>query len=146
MAQEAKLRADQIEGLRELISQIILEERDKLIPISLLQDVEEIKRSPVGAVIRMEGSIERLGKGLTALERRVAHLEEKVATKEELVALREEVKGLATKEELAALERLMEARFQGMDERFHQTSTRINATFGILATLIIGVLIKLFLG
>jgi hypothetical protein len=138
MAREAKLKADQIEGLRELVAQIILEERDKLVPVSLLQDVEEIRRSPAGAVIRMEGAIEHLKEGLTNLGSRLARLEERMATKEELGALRGEVKGLAermaTKEGLAGLEKRVDT---------------LRAIFFAFLTLITGlqiaILVKLFL-
>ena len=144
MASEAVLtrtRAEDIEGLRALISQVILEERDKIIPVSILQDVEKIKRSPVGAVIRMEGAI--------------LHLQEDVA---------ELKRTMATKEELRSLQQVMEARFgevesrfgqvderitglqQVMEVRFGEINRRINGTFGILITLIIAILIKLFLG
>jgi len=147
MASEAVLtrtRAEDIEGLRALISQVILEERDKIVPVSILQDVEEIKRSPVGAVIRMEGAI--------------LHLQEDVAELKRGMAL------MATKEELRSLQQVMEARFgevesrlgqvderitglqQVMEVRFGEINRRINGTFGILITLIIAILIKLFLG
>ncbi len=126
MASEAVLtrtRAEDIEGLRALISQVILEERERIVPVSILQDVEKIKRSPVGAVIRMEGAI--------------LHLQEDVA---------ELKRTTATKEELRSLQQVMEARFGEMDKRFQQINVRINSTFGILITLIIAILIKLFLG
>ena len=144
MASEAvltRMRAEDIEGLRALISQVILEERDKLVSVSILQDVEEIKRSPVGAVIRMEEGI--------------LHLKEDVA---------ELKRTTATKEELRSLQQVMEARFgevesrfgqvderitglqQVMEVRFGEINRRINGTFGILITLIIAILIKLFLG
>ena len=147
MASEAVLtrtRAEDIEGLRALISQVILEERDRIVPVSILQDVEKIKRSPVGAVIRMEGAI--------------LHLQEDVAELKRGMAL------MATKEELRGLQQVMEARFgevesrfgqvderitglqQVMEVRFGEINRRINGTFGILITLIIAILIKLFLG
>ena len=147
MTSEAVLtqtRAEDIEGLRALISQVILEERDRIVPVSILQDVEKIKRSPVGAVIRMEGAI--------------LHLQEDVAELKRGMAL------MATKEELRGLQQVMEARFgevesrfgqvderitglqQVMEVRFGEINRRINGTFGILITLIIAILIKLFLG
>ena len=41
--QGEKVRAEQIEGLKELISQVIAEEGERLIPRSFLMDVEEIR-------------------------------------------------------------------------------------------------------
>jgi hypothetical protein len=97
-----QMRAEDIEGLRALISQVILEERDKLVPASILQDVEEIKRSPVGAVIRMEEAILHLKEGLAELKRTTA-----------------------TKEELRSLQQVMEARFGEVESRFGQVDERI---------------------
>jgi hypothetical protein len=113
-----------------LISQVILEEWEKLVPASILQDVEEIKRSPVGAVIRMEEAILRLKEG-------VAELKRTMATKEELRSLQQMMEGSFGQ---------VDTRFGEMDKHFQQTNVRINSTFGILVTLIIAILIKLFLG
>ena len=162
MASEAVLtrtRAEDIEGLRALISQVMLEERDKIIPVSILQDVEKIKRSPVGAVIRMEGAI-------LHLQEDVAGLKHTMATKEELRSLQqvmearfgqvdERITGLQqvtearfgqVDERIMGLQQVMETRFGQMDKHFRQINVRINSTFGILITLIIAILIKLFLG
>ena len=155
MASEAVLtrtRAEDIEGLRALISQVILEERDKIIPVSILQDVEKIKRSPVGAVIRMEGAILRL-------QEDVAELKRTTATKEELRSLQQvmEARFGQMDERITGLQQVTEARFGQVDERitglqqvmevrFGEINRRINGTFGILITLIIAILIKLFLG
>ena len=139
MASEAVLtrtRAEDIEGLRALISQVILEERDMIVPVSILQDVEKIKRSPVCAVIRMEAAI--------------LHLQEDVAELKHT---------MATKEQLRSLQQVTEARFGQMDERitglqqvvvarFEEMGKRINvlrlAFFAFLA-LQVAILVKLFL-
>ena len=71
-----RVRAEEIEGLQELITHIVLQEWDKIVPAGLLQDVEEIRRSPAGAVIRMEGAVERLEEGLAELKRTVATRED----------------------------------------------------------------------
>ena len=144
MASEAVLtrtRAEDIEGLRALISQVMLEERDKIIPVSILQDVEKIKRSPVGAVIRMEGAI-------LHLQEDVAELKRTTATKEELRSLQQvmEARFGQVDERITGLQQVMVARFGEIDKRFRQINVRMNSTFGILVTLIIAVLIKLFLG
>ncbi|MEA3459951.1 MAG: hypothetical protein U9R11_04675 [Chloroflexota bacterium] len=137
-ALQAKLRADQIEGLRELISQIILEERDELVPVSLLQDVEEIKRSPVGAVIRMEGSIERLEKDMAELKRTVATKEELAVLANKTAALADKVTGIegrmATKEGLA-----------GLEKRVDLLRTVFFALLTLITGLQVAILIKLFL-
>ena len=57
MTDVTQVRAEEIEGLRALISQVIMEERERLLPTHLLQDVEKIRQSPAGAVIRIEEGI-----------------------------------------------------------------------------------------
>ncbi|HEY67149.1 MAG TPA: hypothetical protein G4N97_02625, partial [Thermoflexia bacterium] len=96
-----RVRAEEIEGLQELITHIVLQEWDKIVPAALLQDVEEIRRSPAGAVIRMEGAVERLEEGLAELKRTVA-----------------------TREDLAHLQEIMDARFREVDTRFGEIEKR----------------------
>jgi hypothetical protein len=161
-----KVRAEQIEGLKELISQVIATEGERLIPRRFLMDVEEIRRSPVGAVIRMEGDVKYLKEGQEALQEgqealrvemgKLATREEmealqegqealrvemgKLATREELEALRVEMGKLVTHEELEALrtelkkdlgnlERVMNTRFEGIEERFKGLEGRFETRF-----------------
>jgi exonuclease VII small subunit len=160
MANEAVLtrtKAEDIEGLRALISQVILEERDKIVPVSILQDVEEIKRSPVGAVIRMEGAILHLQEDVAELKRGMALM----ATKEELRSLQQvmEARFGQVDERITGLQQVAEARFGQVDERiaglqqvmvarFEEMGKRINilrlAFFAFLA-LQVAILVKLFL-
>ena len=109
---EPALKAREIEGLRELISQVILEERDKLVPATLLQDVEEVRRSPAGAVIRMEGKIDHLGEGLANLQSRFDALLERVTTKEDVAHLSDRMETLqermATQQDVVHLSDRME--------------------------------------
>ena len=111
-----KVRAEQIEGLKELISQVIAEEGERLIPRGFLMDVEEIKRSPVGAVIRMEKDIKYLREGQEALRTEMG----KLATREELEALQRGQEALRTelKKDLSNLEKVMNTRFEGLEGRF----------------------------
>ena len=102
-----RVRAEEIEGLQELITHIVLQEWDKIVPAGLLQDVEEIRRSPAGAVIRMEGAVERLEEGLAELKRTVA-----------------------TREDLAHLQEIMDARFREVDTRFGEIEKRMDTRFG----------------
>ena len=148
-----RMRAEEIEGLQELITHVILREWDNVVPISLLQDVEEIRRSPAGAVIRMEGAMERL-------EEDVAELKRTVATQENLAHLREvmnarfgEVDARFGEVEIrfGELEKRMNIRFnemgKRMDTRFDEMGKRIGvlrlAFFAFLA-LQVAILVKLF--
>jgi len=163
---DSALKAEEIEGLRELISQVILEERDKLVPVTLLQDVEELRRSPAGAVIRMEGKIDHLDEGLADLRGRFDALIERVATKEDMARLSDQMDTLEermaidmahlsdridTLEERMVTKEIMEARFSGMEDRFAAFERRLNAYDfwiklfgGVLTALIIAQLIAAF--
>ena len=131
-----KVQARQIEGLRELIAEVLAEEGRALLPRDLLADVEEIKRSPVGAVIRMESDIEHLKEGQEALQKGQETL--RTEMKEGLETLRAEMKegqetlrtefrgGLANLEKVSeARFKAVEARFQGLENRFDQFEKRL---------------------
>jgi len=142
-----KVQARQIEGLRELIAEVLAEEGRALLPRDLLADVEEIKRSPVGAVIRMESDIEHLKEGQEALQKGQetlrTEMKEGLETlraemKEGLETLRAEMKegqetlrtefrgGLANLEKVSeARFKAVEARFQGLENRFDQFEKRL---------------------
>jgi len=107
-----KIQADQIAGLRELISEVIAEEGRKLFHVDFLTDVERIKRSPVGAVIRMEEDIRRLREGQEALRAEMREGQE---------ALRQELK-----REISRLEQVMDARFQAVDARLQALEGRFD--------------------
>ncbi len=112
-----KVQAEEIAGLRELIAQVVLQEWDKVVPVSLLQDVEEIRRSPAGVIIRIEGAVERL-------ESDVAGLQRTVSTKKDLAHL-EEVMG-ARFDGLEPRFRELESRFDGLEPRFRELDTRFD--------------------
>ena len=135
------LKAGEIEGLRELISQVILEEKDKLVPVTLLQDVEEVRRSPAGAVIRMEGKIDHLDERLASLQTRFDALVERVTTKDDTVYL---TNRLDTIEERMATRETMEARFAGVDKRLDTYDFWLKLFGGVLTALMIAQLIAAF--
>jgi len=56
MAEQTTIRADQIEGLADLIREQVRAVIYESKPV--LQDVEELRRSPAGTVIRLEGKVE----------------------------------------------------------------------------------------
>ena len=65
MAEGTTIRADQIEGLADLIREQVRAVIHESKPIT--QDVEDIRRSPAGTVIRLEGKVE-------ALDAKIDHL------------------------------------------------------------------------
>jgi hypothetical protein len=61
---QTRLRADQIEGLREFVSHIMVEEGDKVLRQIALEDIEQLRRSPVGAIIRLEEKVDHIDESL----------------------------------------------------------------------------------
>jgi hypothetical protein len=46
------VRAEQVEGLREMILEVLTEIEERRVPRELLIDVEALRRSPAGTLIR----------------------------------------------------------------------------------------------
>ncbi|GEM_PF-1879357 len=119
MAQQIRLKADQIEGLREFVSRVLLEESEKLFPPTLIEDIERIRRSPAGAIIRMEEKVDRLEKGFAKLatKEELARIAEMMATKEDIVTINARMSSIeermATKEDIVTIN----ARVSSIEER-----------------------------
>ncbi|MFN3763071.1 MAG: hypothetical protein ACK4WK_07720, partial [Anaerolineae bacterium] len=101
------IRADQIEGLRELIRQVIVEEGERFLPREFMIDMEALRRSPAGTVIRLEERVEHLSLKIEELGERVEALGAKMES--EIAALRAEMRegqealGAKMESEIAAL-------------------------------------------
>ncbi len=115
------IRANQIEGLREMILEILAEVEERRVPRELLIDVEALRRSPAGALIRMENQIQHLIEGQEALGKALDALRAEMREGQE--ALRAEFR-----RDLANLERLMEARFAAIEVRLDALEHRIART------------------
>lgn len=98
MDEGRKVKAEEIEGLREMISSVIREERAVFLPAPLVQDVEELRRSPAGAIIRLEGKVDHLAERFTDLEETLDQIAARMVTRDELTA---RLRPLATKDDLA---------------------------------------------
>ena len=48
------VKVEQIEGLREFITRTVMEEQDRLIPPTILEDLERLRGSPAGAISRVD--------------------------------------------------------------------------------------------
>lgn len=105
------IRAEEVEGLRELITQVVREERVLFYPRPLVEDMEELRQSPAGAVIRLEEKVDRLGEDLGDI-------------KEELGDIRAEMAGIraemATKAELYQLDRRLQRLGESTKEDFRR--------------------------
>ena len=124
------VRAEQVEGLREMILEVLTEIEERRVPRELLIDVEALRRSPAGTLIRMENEIQRLSEGQEALWKSLEAL--RAEMKEGQAALRAEMReGQETlraefRRELANLESVMEARFAAIDARFAAVDQRFD--------------------
>jgi|Deesub1362B_J571_1020462.scaffolds.fasta_scaffold29573_2 hypothetical protein len=152
MAQDTtqiKLRADQIEGLREFVYQIVVEEGEKALRQIALEDIEQIRRSPVGAIIRLEEKVDHIDRSLSNFRQ---------DTKEDIGNLRSDMEKLRSDMEkgLSNLRDDMERGFSNLREEMHallaEQGQRITflqrvvfAIFSLLVGLQIAILIKLFL-
>jgi hypothetical protein len=146
---QTKLRADQIEGLREFVSHIMVEEGDKVLRQIALEDIEQIRRSPVGAIIRLEEKVDHIDKSLNIFRE---------DTKSNMSNLREDMeKGLSNlREDMDRLRSDMEKGFSNLREEMHalfaEQGQRITflqrvvfAMFSLFLGLQIAILVKLFL-
>jgi hypothetical protein len=77
MGEEGTIRADQIVGLKDMVRG---EVRDALRAEAgtSLQDVDEVRRSPAGTLIRLEGKIDAQGVRTDAVGQRLQAVEEKI--------------------------------------------------------------------
>lgn len=57
MAEDKKIHASEIEGLEEVLTEIVRKEFARRLPV---EDMEELKRSPAGTVIRLEEQVQAL--------------------------------------------------------------------------------------
>ena len=142
------VRAEQVEGLREMILEVLTEIEERRVPRELLIDVEALRRSPAGTLIRMENEIQRLSEGQEALWKSLEALRAEMKEGQEALwkaiddlraemkegqeALRAEMReGQETlraefRRELANLESVMEARFAAIDARFAAVDQRFD--------------------
>jgi hypothetical protein len=109
MDEERKVKAEDIEGLREMISSVIREERAVFLPAPFVQDVDELRRSPAGTIIRLEGKVDHLTERFTDLEETLDQIAARMVTRDELsarirtLATKEDLAGMATKDDLARM-------------------------------------------
>ncbi len=117
-----KVQADEVEGLRELITQVLHEERAAFYPRPAVEDMEELRRSPAGAVIRLEEKVDRLGEDMAEVKDELAGIRAQMVTKAELAEVKEELADLrtqmVTKAEFHQLERRMQQGEDSTKEEF----------------------------
>jgi uncharacterized phage infection (PIP) family protein YhgE len=168
---QTRLRADQIEGLREFVSHIMVEEGDKVLRQIALEDIEQLRRSPVGAIIRLEEKVDHIDKNLNNFredtERNMSNLRSDMEKlrgdmQKGLSTLREDMekgrstlredmqKGLSTLREdmekgRSNLREEMHALFAEQGQRITFLQRVVFAMFSLFLGLQIAILVKLFL-
>jgi len=127
-----------IEGLREFVSHIMVEEGDKVLRQIALEDIEQLRRSPVGAIIRLEEKVDHIDKSLNAFRE---------DTKSNMSTLREDMDRLRSGMEkgLSNLRGEMHALFAEQGQRITFLQRVVFAMFSLLIGLQIAILVKLFL-
>ena len=139
MAESTTIRADQIEGLPDLIrEQVRAALRQETQPF--LQDMEEIRRSPAGILIRLEEQIraleEKMEQRFIAIDQRFAGL--KAEMEQRFAGLKAEME-----QRFIAVDQ----RFTSIDQRFQEVDKRLNLlqwTMGLVLIIQVLILGKLF--
>jgi len=126
------ISAEQIEGLEELIVDILNRKISQV--SSNAEDIEQLKKSPAGTIIRLEEHVNAIDEKIDNIESKMVTKQdlERLATKEELYALVQEVKALTIRIEE-----------QGKRLSFFQTVTY--GFLGVLFAMMAAILVKMFL-
>ncbi len=146
---QTKLQANQIEGLREFVSHIMVEEGDKVLRQIALEDIEQLRRSPVGAIIRLEEKVDHIDKSLGNFhEDTKGNISDLRSDMEKsLRNLREDMDRLRsdTEKGFSNLREEMHALFAEQGQGITFLQRVVFAVFSLLIGLQIAILVKLFL-
>ncbi|HIE30232.1 TPA: hypothetical protein EYP66_23465 [Candidatus Poribacteria bacterium] len=167
MSNEA-ISAEKIEGLEELINEILNRKITQL--SSSVEDMEQLKKSPAGTIIRLEERVNALDEKIDeirtqmvtkaefavmsnridSIESRIDSIEGKMATKQDLehMATKQDLERMATKEELYALAQEVKGlsvRIEEQGKRLSFFQTVTYSFFGVLFVMMASILVKLFL-
>ena len=117
MAEEKLVQVDQIEGLGDYIrEQVRVAIREEAKPA--LEDMEEIKKSPAGMLIRLEDKVDALE---SKMDQRFEAVESKMDQRFEAVDQRFE-----------AVESKMDQRFEAVDQRFIDLKESMDQQFSTM--------------
>ena len=114
MAEQTTIRADQIEGLREVIRTELKEVlREEIKPAP--EDMDQLRRSPAGAMIRLESKVEAL--------------DEKVDQRFDALKSEMDQRFAAVDQRFESLESKIDQRFEVVDQRFDALRGEMNQRF-----------------
>ena len=130
MAEQTTIRADQIEGLREVIRTELKEVlREEIKPVP--EDMDQLRRSPAGAMIRLESKVEAL--------------DEKVDQRFDALKSEMDQRFDAVDQRFDALESKMDQRFVDLKESMDGQFSTMKWVFVLIFSLLFTILGKLFL-
>jgi len=75
---ESPIQAEQIEGLEEFLRTIV---REEIARPPLAEDVEQLKKTPAGAVIRLEEQVKTVAEDVGEIKSQISNLESRMETK-----------------------------------------------------------------
>ena len=75
---ESSIRAEQIEGLEGFLRTIV---REEIARLKLDEDVERLKRTPAGTVIRLEEQVKTIAEDIREIKTQINNLKDRIATK-----------------------------------------------------------------
>jgi len=75
---ESAIRVEQIEGLEDYLRTIL---RQEMTNPPLDEDVEKLKKTPAGAVIRLEEQVKAVAEDVGEIKSQIGHLESRMNTK-----------------------------------------------------------------
>jgi chaperonin cofactor prefoldin len=129
MAEQGTIRADQIEGLSDLIREQVREvfrEEVKSVP----EDMDQLRRSPAGTMIRLEEQVKALDK---KVDQRFEVLKSEMSQRFEVVDQRFEV----VDQKFDALKSEINQRFNDVDRRFVDLKSDMDRRFNLLQWVVI---------
>ena len=74
---ESPIQSEQIEGLEDLLRTIV---REEIARLRLAEDVERLKRTPAGVVIRLEEQVKRIAEDVREVRSQINNLKNHMAT------------------------------------------------------------------
>jgi regulator of replication initiation timing len=99
---ELSIRAEQIEGLEEFLRMIV---REEIARPPLVEDVEQLKKTPAGAVIRLEEQVKAIAEDVGEIKSHISNVENRMSNLENrMMAKFDDIESrMATKDDLSQL-------------------------------------------
>lgn len=136
MSEETTIRAEQIDGLEELLNEVV---RKQIARPPLTEDIERLRKSPTGAIIRLEEQVKILIGDVRKIETQINNLESRMEARFDDLEGRMEGKfddlesRMATKDDLAQLTTKFDNLESRMDAKFDDLESRMATKDDLMA-------------